>query len=326
MTSKERVKRAIHFDSPDMIPAQDLDLFRPVSYAPSPTTWQLGEEQGFEIGRDIWGGVHKRDSETGERFGQMAPVLGDWDDLATYEFPTETPVAPAEEEAQAKIDELAAQDKYVVGGSAFGMWYWLVTLRGYENVLMDMVTDPDLVRDLWGCICQVYKRMISKFKDMKCDAVWFNEDLGTTTGPIFSPALYQDVLAPGHADLYGHAHDLGLDVFLYAAGDTTPLWGPFIDAGVDALVFRENKVIGTRKAAELLRGRCCAYASTDITYTNPTADHDKIAAEIRENVECFHRPEGGYIAEVMFMFLKGAGESEWARRKTYELIGRGQEG
>ena len=319
MTSKERVKRAIHSASPDRIPAQDLDLFRPVSYAPAPVAWEPGDEEGYEIGRDLWGGLHKRHKETRKTFGQIAPVLADWGDLKTYEFPTETPMSPAD--AQAAVNELAKQDKYVVGSSAYGMWYWLVTLRGYENALMDMVTDPSRVRDLWGRIGEVYKQMVSKFRSMNCDAVWFNEDLGTTTGPIFSPQLYRDVLADGHRDLYQHAHDLGMDVFLYAAGNTMPLWEHFLAAGVDVLIFRENKVIGTKRAAKLLGGHCCVCASTDIVHTNPTGDHAKIEQEIQENIEHFHSPEGGLIAEVLFMYMRSAADSEWARQRTYELIG-----
>ena len=121
---------------------------------------------------------------------------------------------------------------------------------GHEYMLMGMADDPDWVRDM----VNTYARLIVGLQDIlfreegRPDGIWFYEDMGFKDRPFMSPAMYREIVQPGHALTVGHAHDLGLPVIMHSCGFVEPLLPGMIEAGIDCL-----QVIEVKAGMDLLR-------------------------------------------------------------------------
>jgi uroporphyrinogen decarboxylase len=75
----------------------------------------------------------------------------------------------------------------------------------------------------------------------KPDGVWFYEDMGFKFRPFMSPAMYRDIVMPGHRKTIDYCHSLGLKVIMHSCGFIEPLLPGMIEAGIDCLQVMEVK-------------------------------------------------------------------------------------
>jgi uroporphyrinogen decarboxylase len=116
-------------------------------------------------------------------------------------------------------------------------------LCGHEYMLMGMALDPDWVKDM----VMTYARMTIMHMEVLFaeeglpDAFWFYEDMGFKERPFMSPAMYEDIVQPGHALLFQYAHSKGMKVIVHSCGFVEPLVPGLVDAGMDCLQAMEVK-------------------------------------------------------------------------------------
>ncbi len=114
---------------------------------------------------------------------------------------------------------------------------------GHENLLMGMALDPDWIMDM----VETYVNLtINHFEiifheDGLPDAVWLSEDLGFKDHPFMSPAMYKELLLPGHKKLFDFFHSKKLKVIVHSCGYVEPLVPCLIEAGMDCLQAMEAK-------------------------------------------------------------------------------------
>ena len=71
---------------------------------------------------------------------------------------------------------------------------------GHEYMLMGMALDPDWVKDMVNTYAQltVDLQEILFAEEGKPDGIWFYEDMGFKERPFMSPAMYSEIIQPGH--------------------------------------------------------------------------------------------------------------------------------
>ena len=71
---------------------------------------------------------------------------------------------------------------------------------GHEYMLIGMAMDPDWVRDM----VNTYARLTVELQEILFekegypDGIWFYEDMGFKQRPFMSPAMYKEIIQPGH--------------------------------------------------------------------------------------------------------------------------------
>ena len=75
----------------------------------------------------------------------------------------------------------------------------------------------------------------------KPDGMFFYEDMGFKNKPFMSPAMYEELIMPGHKRLFDFAHSLGCKVIVHSCGYVEPLLPGLINAGMDCLQAMEVK-------------------------------------------------------------------------------------
>lgn len=114
---------------------------------------------------------------------------------------------------------------------------------GHENLLMGMALDPAWVEDMVKTYTEFTINHLEVLFSEKGipDGVWFSEDLGFKEKPFISPAMYKEILFPGHKRLFDWAHSKGCKVIVHSCGYVEPIVSGFIEAGMDCLQGMEVK-------------------------------------------------------------------------------------
>lgn len=116
-------------------------------------------------------------------------------------------------------------------------------LCGHVNFLMGMADDPDWVKDMVNTYADLTIRHLEVLfaEEGTPDGMFFYEDMGFKGKPFMSPAMYQEIMLPGHKRLFDFSHSIGCKVLVHSCGYVEPLVPGLIEAGMDCLQAMEVK-------------------------------------------------------------------------------------
>ena len=170
-------------------------------------------------------------------------------------------------------------------------------LTGHENMLMGMALDPDWVRDMVDTYTNLTLNHweILFAEEGKPDGVFFYEDMGFKHRPFMSPTMYREILMPGHARLFGRAHELGCKVLVHSCGFIEPLVPAMVEAGMDCLQAMEVKAgMDMVRLFEQFGDRLAFYGNIDVR-TLIANDRAAIEEELQKKIPPVVGNGGGYI-------------------------------
>jgi hypothetical protein len=117
-------------------------------------------------------------------------------------------------------------------------------------MLMGMALDPDWVKDMVNTYAELTLELqeILFSEEGYPDGIWYYEDMGFKERPFMSPAMYKEIIQPGHKLTFDYAHSKGIPVLVHSCGFVEPLVPGLIEAGMDCL-----QVIEVKAGMDLLR-------------------------------------------------------------------------
>lgn len=147
------------------------------------------------------------------------------------------------------IDNYRQQKKLAAQQQKFFCWEGVAPFEqmhpvtGHENMLAGMALDPDWVKDMVDVFSDMTIRHCEVLfaEEGRPDALFFCEDMGFKNKPFMSPAMYEDIIMPGHKKLFDFAHSLGCQVIVHSCGYVEPLIPGLIRAGMNCLQAMEVK-------------------------------------------------------------------------------------
>ena len=130
-------------------------------------------------------------------------------------------------------------DRAVVGNPCMHVFAAGQALRGFENFMVDLVADKQMVHRLLGRLVDAYLPRVDKYVEAVgeyVDLIIINDDLGTQRGPQLSPGLYREMIKPHHQRLWQYIkHKSGKPLALHSCGSIYELIPDLIEIGVDIL-------------------------------------------------------------------------------------------
>ena len=112
-------------------------------------------------------------------------------------------------------------------------------LRGYENFMIDLLTNEVMVRKLLDCLIEGYCRRVDRLAPLlkdKVDVVLLNDDLGTQNAPMLSPSTYRKIIKPYQKEFFGYVKKaFGNPILFHSCGAVREFITDLIEVGVDAL-------------------------------------------------------------------------------------------
>ena len=197
-------------------------------------------------------------------------------------------------------------------------------LRRFDQYLVDLMLEPDLVRELHDRVDAMLEEMILNYARAGADGIFFLEDWGTQTGVMISPELWRREFYPRSKRLCGLAREGGMKVFMHSCGKIGAIVPGLIEAGVDVFQFDQPDLHGIDNlAAYQESAKATFWCPVDIQETLQRRSERAIRAKAREMVEKLWRGRGGFIAGCYEDDASIGLDPKWQRIACDEFVARG---
>ena len=261
--------------------------------------WEFGPaHRSGEHFTDAWGCVW--DNIWAGLEGQVIEhPLPDWSALATYQVPDPMTTAdrgPADWPASRRhVGEARAAGRLTSGGLPHGfllmrLWY----LRGFDNLMADLVEEPPELAALIEMLATHNHRIVREWLDIGVDVVSFGEDLGTQRASTISPATFRKWIAPTYRRLMQPCRDAGAHVYLHSDGHILELVDDLIQCGV-TILNPQDLCNGIDNLAREVKGRVCISLDVDRQKIVPFGSRKEIRELVREEAMKLGSPQGGFM-------------------------------
>lgn len=297
MDSRERVIRAIEFDLPDRIPITNASL--PAAYlkygdrlrrifARYPSDFGINRppstypEQAYFLGKrriyvDEWGCEWSM-IQRGILGQVKGHPLSDLKALGTYKFP-KTP-----------------EPKYSLGegGNLFERMQWL---RGFENLMVDLVTRRKEAFAIRDSIVKYNLELIRRSLEFDVDGICFSDDWGTQRGLMISPSLWRQFFKPAYLRMFDEVKKARKHVFFHSDGYIMDIIPDLIELGVDVLAEAELQVNGIDSLAREFGGRVCFLGNLDTQGILPFGSAEDVKRHALHAISALGCYDGGFIGD-----------------------------
>lgn len=245
---------------------------------------------------DSWGCVWHTDINGIEGVVTESP-LDDWSKLDGYVPPdpmTQLDRGPVNwEQVRMQMERAKAEGRLTTGHLAHGFLFLKLSyLRGFENLMIDMATDEPRLHTLIDMVVDYWRVIVEQYVNMGIDLMWFEEDLGSQTASIISPAMFRKWIRPGYEKLMQPCREAGIIVGQHSDGYIMELIDDLMISGVE-IVNPQDLCNGIDALAAKFKGKICIRLDVDrqtvVPYGTPQQIHDLI----EEEVMTLGSPEGG---------------------------------
>ncbi len=227
--------------------------------------------------------------------GRAVTLLPDWDQLDEFLDHFPDPNEPGNFAPAIKAAE-GADGRYKLGGwwRLFHERFW--GIRGMENLMMDYYDNMEGLKRIGEKLLEYYRVIVDRYADLGYDGIFTSDDLGHQTGPMMSPAVFEELYLPLYKAFIGHAHERGMHVFLHSCGDNTLLMEYLIQAGLDVFHPVQKGCMDMPQTAALYGGRISFLAGVDVQHLLVEATPDQVREEIAQMKRTFNRGGGCLLA------------------------------
>ena len=326
MTSRERVLAALRHEQPDRTPrdfwAEPPTMKRLFAHVGHENKDRLLDELGVDVRhleagapleRELGGGVFQ--NFWGERYvynptpwgpmrEDMPGALAGMSSLAEVEaFDWPSPDCLDRSRLKEQCGRYA--DHALLYGFA-DIWQRPALVRGWENMLLDMSESPEWVHFLARKFTDFYLEDYTRAAELtggRIDLYLVISDLGTQYGPLISPAMFREFVAPYLKELVDHIHSLGARALFHSCGTVRAFIPDLIQLGVDVL--DPIQPTGPEMQPEGLKRdfgtRLCFHGGMDMQRLLPHSSPAEVEAEARRYCEVLGAG-GGYILGPAHLF------------------------
>ncbi len=302
MTSRERVKRSIHFAEPDRL-AYNFDSNRtPVplyeAYGDDFTWCFLDKdpnhvyfnEQGDRV--DEWGCLWKT---MGETFGE--PTTFPWAGLEEFddvEFPDYLEDSRYNSIRKAVLEN--TDDKYMLAMLPTGIFQIMLHLFGFEEFMMNVAGNTEEFIKVCDRLCDYIIKVIHKLADCGVDGIILIEDMGLQDRMMISPAHWKEIYYPLYKKMFAAAHERGLDTMSHTCGHIVDILDMYIDSGLDVIQMDQQDNMGLEVLSEKFCGKVCFFCCLDIQ-NSINYSESEIVVQTQKMVSLLSTKRGGFMAK-----------------------------
>ncbi len=179
-------------------------------------------------------------------------------------------------------------------------WY----LRGFENFLVDLLTDVDFVTTLLEGMYNYQLKKYSLFLQEVgefLDVIFVGDDLATAESVIMSPKTYREIIKPYHQEYFKNLKKMApqAQLLYHSCGSIFSFIPDLIEVGVDILnpvqVSAQN--MNTKTLKEKFGEELSFWGAIDTTRVLPQGTEEEVKREVRKRIDDLG-PEGYVLTSV----------------------------
>lgn len=188
----------------------------------------------------------------------------------------------------------AHPDRFRLISFSFTLFERAWILRGMEDLLMDMLSQPQKVDELLDAILEYDLGMLEDVLKYDIDGVMFGDDWGQQSGLIFGGRLWRKFIKPRVAKLYSRVKQADKAVIIHCCGKVQELFPELIDLGLDVFNPFQPEVMDPYEMKKQFGDRLSFYGGVSIQKLLPYGTPQQIADEVKRLLEQVGR-NGGFI-------------------------------
>jgi uroporphyrinogen decarboxylase len=251
VTQKERVIAQINHEETDRVPyhlmfdpgsniEERLDEYygsnswrsqidNAIYQLPLPSSMEINSELGKERYTDAYGSEWRLDRRP---FHIEKPALSR-PSLEDYSFPEVSDLFDKDFETNSLQIIEQQKNRFLVAAYGFGLFERSWALRGFENVLMDVVANIDFYEELLDKLLDHQMEILDRLLKLPVDGIWFFDDWGFQQGILIGPERWRKLFKHRYERLYQRTHESGKYVLTHCCGSIEKILPDVIEIGLD---------------------------------------------------------------------------------------------
>jgi uroporphyrinogen decarboxylase len=279
---------------------------------------------------DEWG-VTWRTIEYQTRFGNgkytepFGHPLADDQELETYSAPD--PDRPALYTEASRVIRDYKSEYWIVGVTPTTIFETAWALRGYEQLMVDMVVDPVKANRVLDLPYYYHMAVAQHMVRLGVDMIWLGDDVGGQNSMLMSPKMWRQYFKPRMTDLIASLRAINpqIKIAYHTDGVVYPIIPDLIEIGLDVLNPIQPMAMDPVKLKEGYGDRLCFWGSLDIQQTIPFGTPGDVKKEVMIRLKTLGRGGGLLIGPTHNLQLDTPLENFWAmvetiRQSPYQTI------
>jgi uroporphyrinogen decarboxylase len=224
------------------------------------------------------------------------------DDLRSFPWPEPRVDGALLERWERRARELKGENRYVIvaehpvyGILELGCW-----MCGYDDFLIRFATEPDFVHAFFARVLEIQLQVIEPYYSVLgpyIDLTTSGDDFGMQMGPLISPQMFEEFIAPYFSARIGRTKALGQCTYWHhSCGSVYALLDRMIACGVDILnpVQTSAAQMDPRTLKARFGDRLVFWGGVDVQQFLPTATPEQVREQVLALVETLGQG-GGYV-------------------------------
>ncbi len=294
MTQKEKLLAMLNGEKPVSV----INGWEPFAFMMNPVSLAMSPLRPGATVVDAWG-VHMTWPE-----GQpgVMPMEGEYIVCPDVEKWKEVLHAPPVAEMKfdwapflAQQEAARAQGKLSLTMVPVGNFELLRNLTGFENCLINMLEEPEIMREIADYISdyrmECYKQIV---ENLHPDVLFQHDDWGAKEYMLMSPDTWREIIKPGYVKLYKYLHDNGVMIMHHSDSFLEPIIEDMEELGIDIWqgALPQNDIV---KIQSQLKTNMIMMGGIDAAKTDfADVTEEQVRAEVRRVCETYI-PGGHFI-------------------------------
>jgi len=244
--------------------------------------------------------------------------LADDDAISRYRPPD--PKRPELYADAAQVIRDFKDEYWIVGVTVTTIFEAAWALRGLEQIMIDMMVDPDLADHLLDIPYQYHLTAAKKLVEMGVDMVWTGDDFGSQHEMLISPKMWRKYFKWRMANLIGKlkAINPNVKVAYHSDGDIRRIIPELIEIGLDVLNPIQPSSMNPAEIKSMFGDRLCFWGTIDEQHTLPFGSPKDVQDEVIERLETIGRQGGLILAPTHHVQLDTPLDNFWAMVETIQ--------
>ncbi|NLT12818.1 MAG: uroporphyrinogen decarboxylase (URO-D) [Clostridiales bacterium] len=194
-----------------------------------------------------------------------------------------------------RVRAVDRENNLVMAFAPTGVFERLHFLMGFEDMFINLMTEPEAMKDLADAIGEYrYRGMKLMVDHVHPDVLHSHDDWGSKQNLFIQPELWREYIKPQYAKAYGYVHENGVIIEHHADSFCEQIVEDMVDLHIDVWqgVLPQNDIVRIQKQ---LGGRMALMGGIDAAIVDRAdATEEEIRTETRRVLETYC-PNGNFI-------------------------------
>lgn len=201
--------------------------------------------------------------------------------------------------AKGRFDQAAAylaphhNNKYCFGIIHLALFERLHSLRGMENVFIDLFNHLDETRRLLEVLLEYLLGLVAEWFKLGVDGIFFTDDWGSQRGLLISPDFWRTLFKPYYKTLFETVHQYDMDVLFHSCGNVISIVGDLIDLNVDVLDPIQPGAMDIENLSAQFGGKIAFSGGVDVQNLLTHGTPQQIRDTVQHMIDTLGIPYGG---------------------------------